>query len=149
MFDAGKNLPVRSGVAGILHLDRHCHVSRIVQSDRQLVLERPVNQSIPAWSILHKFSLKCGGAWQQEISDEYFLWNRFCEGQSGGERWEKGKGCDIGYALAISSCEGANNVEARTVTALDAITTFAVPNPNCPSQSRRFFQVWLLLGLPR
>ena len=60
----------------------------------------------------------------------------------------KGKGCDIGYALAISSCEGANSVEARTVTALDAITAFAVPNPNCPSQSRRFFQVWLLFGLP-
>jgi hypothetical protein len=61
----------------------------------------------------------------------------------------KGKGCDIGYALAISSCEGANSVEACTVTALDAITAFAVPNPNCPSQSRRFFQVWLLFGLPR
>jgi hypothetical protein len=40
-------------------------------------------------------------------------------------------------------------VEACTVTALDAITTFAVPNPNCPSQSRRFFQVWLLFGSPR
>jgi hypothetical protein len=40
-------------------------------------------------------------------------------------------------------------VEACTVTAFDAITTFAVPNPNCPSQSRRFFQVWLLFGLPR
>jgi hypothetical protein len=61
----------------------------------------------------------------------------------------KGKGCDIGYALAAHSCEGANSVDARTVTALDAITAFAVPNPNCPSQSRRFFQVWLLVGLPR
>jgi len=40
-------------------------------------------------------------------------------------------------------------VEACTVTALDAITAFAVPNPNCPSQSRRFFQVWMLFGLPR
>jgi len=29
------------------------------------------------------------------------------------------------------------------VTALDAITAFAVPNPNYSSQSRRFFQVWL------
>jgi hypothetical protein len=67
--------------------------------------------------------------------------------------WRRGtrkdKGCDIGYALAASSCEGANSVEACTVTALDAITAFAVPNPNCPSQSRRFFQVWLLFGLPR
>ena len=40
-------------------------------------------------------------------------------------------------------------MDACTVTALDAITAFAVPNPNCPSQSRRFFQVWLLFGLPR
>jgi len=58
-------------------------------------------------------------------------------------------GCDIGYALAASSCEGAFSVDACTVTALDAITAFAVPNPNCPSQSRRFFQVWLLFGSPR
>jgi hypothetical protein len=48
---------------------------------------------------------------------------------------ENSKGCDIGYALAISSCEGANSVDACTVTALDAITAFAVPNPNCSSQS--------------
>src|SRR5271157_3852929 len=61
----------------------------------------------------------------------------------------KGKGCDIGYAPAASSCEGAFGVDACTVTALDAITAFAVPNPNYPSQSRRFFQVWLPLGLPR
>jgi hypothetical protein len=46
---------------------------------------------------------------------------------------EKGKGCDIGYAPAASSCEGAFGVDACTVT----------------SQSRRFFQVWLLFGLPR
>jgi hypothetical protein len=49
---------------------------------------------------------------------------------------QKGKGCDIGYALAACSCEGANSVEACTVTALDAITAFAVPNPNCPPQSQ-------------
>jgi len=49
------------------------------------------------------------------------------------------KGCDIGYALAISSCEGANNVDACTVTALDAITAFAVPNPNCSSQNQSVF----------
>jgi hypothetical protein len=60
----------------------------------------------------------------------------------------KGKGCDIGYALAISSCEGVDSVEACTVTALDAITAFAVPNPNCPSLSCRFFQVWLLVRSP-
>jgi hypothetical protein len=61
---------------------------------------------------------------------------------------EKGKGCDTGYALAINSCEEANSVETCTVTALDAITAFAVPNPNSSSQSRRFFQVWLLVRLP-
>ncbi len=49
------------------------------------------------------------------------------------------KGCDIGYALAISSCEEANSVDACTVTALDAITAFAVPNPNCSSQSQSVF----------
>jgi hypothetical protein len=37
----------------------------------------------------------------------------------------KKKGCDIGYALAASSCEEANSVDACTVTALDAITAFA------------------------
>ena len=78
-----------------------------------------------------------------------FLWNRSSERLVRRRTLGKGKGCDIGCALAASSCEGANSVEARTVTALDAITAFAVPNPNCPSQSRRFFQVWLLFGLPR
>ncbi len=46
----------------------------------------------------------------------------------GGTR-EKGKGCDLGYALAVSSCERVRGVEACTVTAFDAITAFAVPNP--------------------
>jgi len=61
---------------------------------------------------------------------------------------KKGKGCDIGYALAASSCEGARGVEARTVTAFDAITAFAVPNPTCSSQSSRFFRVWRSDKLP-
>jgi len=39
-------------------------------------------------------------------------------------------------------------VEACTVTALDAITAFAVPNPNFSSQSRRFFQVRMPVELP-
>jgi hypothetical protein len=69
-------------------------------------------------------------------------------GEHGKETPGEGKGCDMGYALAISSCEGANRVEACTVTALDAITAFAVPNPNHSSQSRRFFQVRLLIQLP-
>ena len=41
---------------------------------------------------------------------------------------KNGKGCDIGYALTTSSCEGTNSVDARTVTALDATTAFAVPD---------------------
>jgi hypothetical protein len=52
---------------------------------------------------------------------------------------ENSKGCDIGYALAASSCEGANSVDACTVTALDAITAFAVPNPSCSSQNQLVF----------
>jgi hypothetical protein len=68
------------------------------------------------------------------------------------------KGCDIGYAPAISSCEGADTVDACTVAALDAITAFADPNPNCSSQNQSVFsglvarQVALLsrsLSLPR
>ena len=49
------------------------------------------------------------------------------------------KGCDIGYAPAICSCEGANSVDACTVAALDAITAFADPNPNCSSQNQSVF----------
>ncbi len=45
-------------------------------------------------------------------------------------RGKKLKGCDIGYGLAANSCEGANSVDACTVTAFDAITAFAVPDPN-------------------
>jgi len=51
-------------------------------------------------------------------------------GTTGGETVSNRKGCDLGYALAANSCEGVNNVDACTVTALDAITAFAVPNPN-------------------
>jgi len=50
---------------------------------------------------------------------------RCSEGMSSRNR----KGCDIGYALATSSCEGANSVDARTVTALDVTAAFAVPDP--------------------
>jgi hypothetical protein len=55
----------------------------------------------------------------------------------------KEKGCDFGYALAANSCERVHSVDACTVTAFDAITAFAVPNPNASSQNRRFFQVWV------
>jgi hypothetical protein len=73
-----------------------------------------------------------------------FLQNQLAVTRASG----KSKGCDIGYALATNSCEEANSVETCTVTALDAITAFAVPNPNCSSQSRRFWPVWLPVGLP-
>jgi hypothetical protein len=39
-------------------------------------------------------------------------------------------------------------VDACTVTALDAITAFAVPNPNYSSQISRFFQVRMPVELP-
>ena len=56
---------------------------------------------------------------------------------------KKIKGCDFGYALATHSCEGVGSVDTCTIAAPDAITAFAIPNPNCSSQSRRFFRVWL------
>jgi len=59
--------------------------------------------------------------------------------EEGGKGKGKGKGCDIGYALAASSCEGAHSVDACTVTALDAITAFADPDPNCSSQNQSVF----------
>ncbi len=42
---------------------------------------------------------------------------------------ENRKGYDFGYALAANSCEGVTGVDACTVTAFEAITAFAVPNP--------------------
>jgi hypothetical protein len=61
---------------------------------------------------------------------------------------DKDKGCDIGYALAASSCEGADSVEHAPSQPFDAITAFAVPNPSFSSQRRRFFQVWSPNRLP-
>ena len=61
-----------------------------------------------------------------------------------------GKGCDIGYAPAICSCERAHSMNTCTVAALDAITAFAVPNPNCSSQNQSVFSglVALQVTLP-
>jgi hypothetical protein len=63
---------------------------------------------------------------------------------------ENRKGCDIGYAPAIGSCEEANSVDTCTVAALDVITAFAVPNPNCSSQNQSVFSglVALQVALP-
>jgi len=49
------------------------------------------------------------------------------------------KGRDFGYAPAIGSCEEANSADTCTTAALDVITAFAVPNPNCPSQDQSVF----------
>jgi hypothetical protein len=61
---------------------------------------------------------------------------------------ENRKGRDIGYALAASSREGANSVDACTVTALDVTTAFAVPNPNYTLRRSRIFQVGKLIESP-
>jgi hypothetical protein len=63
--------------------------------------------------------------------------------------WKIKKGCGIGCVLAANSCEGVSSVDARTVAAPDAITAFALPNPDCSSQGSRFFRVWWLDELPR
>src|SRR5215471_15216067 len=61
-----------------------------------------------------------------------------------------GKGCDIGYAPAICSCERAYSVDTCTVAALDAITAFAVPNPSFSPLSQPVFSglVALQVTLP-
>jgi len=64
---------------------------------------------------------------------------RFSGEWSGKGASKNRKGRDIGYALAVNSCEGASSVETCTVTTLDAITAFAVPNPNCSSQNQSAF----------
>lgn len=40
-------------------------------------------------------------------------------------------------------------MDTCTPAAPDALTAFAVPNPNCPLQGSRFFRVWWPGGLPR
>ena len=49
------------------------------------------------------------------------------------------KGCDFGYALATSSCEGASSVDTCTIAAHDAIIAFAIPDPGYPSQGTPVF----------
>ena len=58
------------------------------------------------------------------------------------------KGCDIGYAPAISSCEGANRVDARTVAALMRSLLSQIQTPTAPRRTSRFFRVWLLVRSP-
>jgi hypothetical protein len=60
----------------------------------------------------------------------------------GGIEVQQEKGRDIGYALTISFRKEVDDVDALTVTALDVITAFAVPNVSGFSQNRRFCVVW-------
>jgi hypothetical protein len=53
----------------------------------------------------------------QISGEEYLRGITFARGLLGGERLGKGKGCDIGYALAGRPREEAKSVDARTVTA--------------------------------
>src|SRR6478609_3114732 len=48
------------------------------------------------------------------------------------------KGCDIGYALATCSREGADSVDARTVTALRGDRRFRSAESNYSLRRRRF-----------
>jgi hypothetical protein len=59
------------------------------------------------------------------------------------EEWRRGsvhqqKGCDIGYALATCSREGADSVDARTVTALRGDRRFRSAKSNYSLRRRRF-----------
>jgi hypothetical protein len=89
---------------------------------------------------IHKFLLKIGNAIEAILERNVStLLIRNTTRRVRQSSLVKRKGCDIGYALATGSCEEANSVEARTVAALDVITAFAVPNPNCPSQDQSVF----------
>src|SRR5207247_8740525 len=49
------------------------------------------------------------------------------------------KGCDFGYAPAVSSCEGVHSVDTCTVAAPDVTTAFAVQTPTAPRWAVGFF----------
>ena len=105
------NVPAQLRVPEILQIDRHSHRTVILlKSSLSLCQCKPVKAAR-------------SGAVQRAVE----------------QASENRKGCDIGYALAIGSCEGANSVETCTVTAPDVITAFAAPNPNCPSQDQSVF----------
>ena len=95
----------------------------------------------PAWRGRPAY-LAVGGAFSRGGNTTVFDENKCAVTSGPYTENTKEKGCDIGYALATDSCEEADSEETCTVTAFDAITAFAVPNPNSSSQSSRFFQVW-------
>jgi len=149
MFDTGKNLPARSRVTCILHLHRQCHVFCIVQSDQQLFLclADGACQVLCGWFFTIVVEKRASVATGDLGGETIFGGTTFARARRRTLE-KKDKGCDIGYALAASSCEGANNVEHAPSQPFDAITAFAVPNPNFSSQSRRFFRVWSPNRLP-
>ena len=61
----------------------------------------------------------------------------------------KGKGRDIGYALAASSCEGAHSVEYAPSRPLMRSPLSRFQTPTDSSQSSRFFRVWSFPGSPQ
>ena len=62
---------------------------------------------------------------------------RFIEANPFARRCE----CNFGYALAANSCEGANHVEACTVTPLMRSLLSQSLTPTAPRRVRRFFRV--------
>ena len=54
------------------------------------------------------------------------------------DQFKQQKGCDIGYALATCSREGADSVDARTVTALRGDRRFRSAESNYSLRRRRF-----------
>ena len=61
-----------------------------------------------------------------------------------------GKAATLVMLQPSALCERAYSVDTCTVAALDAITAFAVPNPNCSSQKQSVFSgpVALQVALP-
>ena len=84
--------------------------------------------------------LHCFAVWS---TASVHLQNEFLKPLFHGEPFqneENGKGCDFGYALADSSCEEANRLEACTVTTLDAIGAFAIPKLEAGWSLKRLIQ---------
>ena len=61
---------------------------------------------------------------------------------------EKGKGCDIGYALAAGSCEGANSMEHAPSQPLMRSPLSRSQTPTAPRRAVGFFGSGCPLGYP-
>ena len=130
VLDAGDNFLAQLRISKVLQFDRDSH--RAILSKRPgAQLSVQTGQSCAGWASqpLPRMTYSQFLLIKVRIEEKEFY-----EGFG-----QNRKGCDIGYALAASSCEEANSVETCTVAALDAITAFAVPYPNCPSQDQSVF----------